>query len=129
MACEFSGEAMKKQIFAIAVSVAISGCAMTVPVAVISSGGDVMRGTATAALSGGSFQVSGTYNGKPLNCAGTYDSMNTSVTISMPVQCSDGRKGIVIATREANGIDGSGRVRLEDGTEADFVFGKAAAAF
>jgi hypothetical protein len=107
----------------------LTGCAMTVPVAVISSNGDVMRGTATAALSGGSFQVAGKINGKSMTCAGTYDSLNQSVTISMPVHCSDGRKGFVIATREANGIDGSGRVRLNDGTSADFVFGHAAAAF
>jgi hypothetical protein len=67
--------------------------------------------------------------GREVRCSGVYDSWNTSLTISIPVLCSDGRKGFVIATREANGIDGSGRVRLVDGTEADFVFGKAAKAF
>ncbi|WP_155983438.1 hypothetical protein [Nitratireductor aquibiodomus] len=119
-----------KAIASIFMCAVASGCgSLTVPVVVISDTGDVMRGTATAAASGGSFQASGKFNGKPLTCAGTYDSWNTSITISMPVQCNDGRKGLVIATREANGIDGSGRVRLEDGTEADFVFGKAANAF
>lgn len=102
---------------------------MTIPVAVISENGDIMRGTNTVELSGGSFQVTGLVNGKELTCAGSYNSWNQSVTISMLVQCSDGRKGIVISTREANGVDGSGRVRLNDGFEADFVFGKAAAAF
>lgn len=115
---------------AIVASAVLEGCgSITVPVAVISSNGDVMRGSATAALNGGSFQVAGKANGKQISCAGTYDSWNTSLTISMPVQCSDGRRGFVIATREANGLDGSGRVRLKDGTEADFVFGKAAQAF
>ena len=47
----------------------------------------------------------------------------------MPVQCNDGRKGIILATRQADGLNGSGRVRLNDGTEADFVFGDAATAF
>ncbi|WP_267550960.1 hypothetical protein [Rhizobium rhizogenes] len=110
-------------------AMSVTSCAMTVPVAVISGKGEVMRGTSTAAMSGGSFQVSGKLNGKPARCAGTYDPFDTSVTISMPVQCSDGRKGFVIATRQANGVDGSGRVRLTDGTEADFVFGRAAAGF
>ena len=60
-----------------------------------------------------------------LTCAGSYNSL----TISMPVQCNDGRKGIILATRQADGLNGSGRVRLNDGTEADFVFGDAATAF
>jgi len=80
-------------------------------------------------MSGGSFVVTGKLKGKEAKCAGTYDALDTSITISMAVNCSDGRKGFVIATRQANGVDGSGRVRLNDGTEADFVFGKAAAAF
>ncbi len=110
-------------------AISLASCAMTVPVAVISGKGDVMRGTSTAAMSGGSFQVAGKLNGKTVKCSGTYDAFDTSVTISMPVRCSDGRKGFVIATRQASGIDGSGRVRLTDGTEADFVFGRAAAEF
>ena len=87
--------------------------------------GEIMRGTATASLDGGSFQVT---NGK-LTCSGSYNSFTNSVTISMPVYCSDGRKGLVTATREAGGTSGSGRVRLSDGTESDFIFGPAAAAF
>lgn len=110
-------------------AMSLASCALTVPVAVISGKGEVMRGTSTATMSGGSFQVAGKLNGKAAKCAGTYDSLDTSVTISMPVHCSDGRKGFVIATRQANGLDGSGRVRLTDGTEADFVFGRAAAGF
>ena len=113
----------------VAISAAsLVSCAITVPVAVISGKGDVMRGTSTAKMSGGSFQVAGRLKGKTVKCSGTYDALDTSVTISMAVHCSDGRKGIVIATRQANGLDGSGRVRLTDGTEADFVFGRAAAA-
>ncbi len=121
---------MKSVLPSLSLAVLLTSCAsITVPVAVISGNGDIMRGTATAAMSGGDFRVEGMLDGKPTTCAGTYDSWDTSPTISMPVQCSDGRKGFVIATREANGRSGSGRVRLGDGTEADFVFGKAAEAF
>ncbi|MCW4114727.1 hypothetical protein NPA31_007095 [Aurantimonas sp. MSK8Z-1] len=107
----------------------LSGCAMTVPVAVISGNGDVMRGSSTASLSGGSFSVTGRLRGKETTCSGSYDALSSSPTISMPVLCSDGRKGIVIATRDPSGVSGSGRVRLTDGTEGDFIFGQAAASF
>jgi hypothetical protein len=51
------------------------------------------------------------------------------VTINAKVVCSDGRTGFVIATRDRGGQSGSGRIRMTDGTEADFVFGNSAAAF
>jgi hypothetical protein len=98
---------------------------VTVPVAVVSSGvpGGILRGTNTASLSnGGSFNVS---NGK-LSCAGSYDLGNRSPTISIPVLCNDGRKGIVTATRDYGGMSGGGHFTLNDGTTGDFIFGEAA---
>jgi hypothetical protein len=50
-------------------------------------------------------------------------------TITMQVLCSDGRKGIVIATRESSGTAGHGTVTLNDGSEWTFIFGPAAANF
>jgi hypothetical protein len=107
------------------ITVFLTSCTVTGPVAVIGHDGKILRGTYTASLSGGSFQVT---DGK-LTCAGSYDSMDTSSTITMPVHCSDGRKGFVVSTRQPNGVDGFGKVTLNDGTQADFVFGKAAEAF
>jgi len=109
----------------IALMAQLGGCSITQPVAVISAKGQIMRGTATASLTGGSFSAT---DGK-LTCAGSYNALDSSVTISMSVQCNDGRKGIVIATRQADGLNGSGRVRLTDGSEWDFIFGDAATAF
>lgn len=103
----------------------LSGCSITWPVAVITDKGQTLKGSATASITGGSFQAT---DGK-LTCSGSYDSMSTSTTITMPVLCSDGRKGIVMATRDAGGNSGSGRIRMEDGSSADFVFGRAAEAF
>jgi hypothetical protein len=102
----------------------VSACSVTEPVAVISKGipGGIMRGTTTASLSEGSFSVS---NGQ-LSCAGTYNALDTSLTISIPVLCNDGRKGIITATREPNGLSGGGRFILTDGTMGDFMFGAAA---
>lgn len=98
--------------------------AITVPVAVVGKGipGGIMRGSNTASSSGGSFNIS---NGT-LSCAGTYSMGNPSPTISMPVICNDGRKGIVIATRDYGGMSGGGTFTLSDGTSGNFIFGDAA---
>jgi hypothetical protein len=108
-----------------AVMLGCCGCAVTLPVAVVGKGvpGGVMRGTTTAALSGGSFNVS---NGS-LSCGGGYNALDTSPTISIPVLCNDGRKGIVNATRDNSGMSGGGHFTLTDGTTGDFIFGSAAA--
>jgi hypothetical protein len=73
--------------------------------------------------SGASFSVS---NGA-LSCAGSYNGLDTSPTISIPILCNDGRKGIVTATRNKSGEGGGGRFTLNDGATGDFIFGPAAA--
>jgi hypothetical protein len=100
------------------------GCAVTEPVAVVSKGipGGIMRGTTTAALSGGSFSVT---NGM-LSCGGDYNALDQSPTISIPVLCNDGRKGIITVTRDYSGTSGGGHFTLTDVTTGDFLFGSAA---
>jgi hypothetical protein len=119
------GRPMRPAWIVILVAPLCAACTITEPVVVISAGGQTLRGTATATLAGGSF----TATDGTLTCGGSYDSMSLEQTITMPVLCSDGRKGIVIATRDSSGLSGHGRVRLNDGTEADFIFGSAAANF
>lgn len=104
---------------------ALVGCSVTQPAVVISKSGQVLRGTAMGSLAGGTFTVS---NGS-LTCGGNYDAVDTSPTISTAVTCSDGRRGIVIATRDNSGLAGAGTVRMTDGEEATFMFGPAAAGF
>jgi phage-related tail fiber protein len=96
-----------------------------VPVVVIIPKGQVLRGTSTATLSGGSFLVTDGV----LTCTGNYNSMDTSPTITMQTLCSDGRKGFIVSTREASGSSGHGQVHLNDGTSGEFVFGHAAENF
>ena len=103
----------------------ITGCDITQPVAVIGDNGEIFKGTATGSLSGSSFKAS---NGR-VSCAGTYDGTSPSNTVSFPVICSDGRKGLGTATRDASGITGSGTIRMNDGSDWTFVFGPAANAF
>jgi hypothetical protein len=43
--------------------------------------------------------------------------------MSMPATCSDGRCGIVMATRDDAVLSGSGTVRLTDGEDETFMFG------
>lgn len=101
----------------------LSACAITEPVEVITDQGEVLQGSATAALSGGRFSVS---NGR-LTCGGTYDALDTSPTIVIPASCSDGRTGTITAHREPNGTSGSGTISLSDGSRATFAFGQAVA--
>ncbi|APG45678.1 MULTISPECIES: hypothetical protein [Phaeobacter] len=82
--------------------------------------GEPAQGTATASLSGGTFQV---LNTRGLSCAGTYDAGTTAITIRAPVSCTDGRTGNAIITRKTDLISGTAIVRLNDGTTGEFVFG------
>src|SRR5262245_44346197 len=99
----------------------LAACVQTIPVAVIGRDGRILGGTNTVSLAEGSFTVT---DGK-LTCGGSYDPLLQSKTISMPVRCSDGRNGIVRAIRDY-AVSGSGTVRLNDGYQADFLFGTAA---
>jgi hypothetical protein len=116
---------MRRSIVAAIATTSLTACTATAPVAVISDDGKVMRGTATANAHGGSFRVDG--GGR--TCGGSYDSFKSALTLSVPVTCSDGKKGIAIITRDPCLCSGSGRIRMQDGSEADFVFGQAAEAF
>jgi hypothetical protein len=97
--------------------------AVTEPVVVIGPSGLTLKGTATGSMSGVKFTAT---NGT-LTCGGNYDGWILSPAITTQLLCSDGRKGIVIATRERSGIAGHGTVRLNDGSEWTFMFGAAAA--
>lgn len=102
----------------------LHGCAFTVPVAVVGEDGQVLKGTNYVSWTSGTFSVS---DGE-LTCSGSYDPLQSSDKITMPVVCSDGRKGIVRATRDT-GDSGWGTVLLNDGYRAEFMFGDAAANF
>ena len=99
----------------------LSACAITAPVAVVSSSGEVLKGTATSSLTSGTFEVT---NGR-LNCTGTYDPSPGSKLVSVAVKCSDGRSGVGRAIRDME-LSGSGIVNMNDGTKATFIFGQGA---
>lgn len=103
-------------------ALAVGGCSVTQPVAVMGVGGQILRGSATASLAGGTFEAT---DGS-LTCTGKYDLAERSRKTQGVVTCNDGRKGIVMIERDASGQAGTGRVRLSDGTEADFIFGPTA---
>jgi hypothetical protein len=112
---------MHKVLAAIISTIVLSGCAMTVPVSVIGQRSGILRGENKVSLTEASFSVT---NGK-LTCAGSYNPLNHSRTITVTLVCSDGRTGIAIATRDS-AVSGGGKVTLSDGEEGTFIFGEAA---
>ncbi|TCK30138.1 hypothetical protein EV667_0225 [Ancylobacter aquaticus] len=106
----------------------MAGCATsyTTPAAVRLSTETVLIGTTTAALSGGTFEVSAPDGS--LKCAGTYDAYDTSAVLSAPFTCSDGRYGTVTVTRSPDRLSGKGTISLSDGSVGAVAFGKDAAA-
>lgn len=99
----------------------LAGCAVTVPVAVISDRDGTLRGSSTATLAEGSFSVT---NGR-LTCSGTYDPYDSSPQIQVVILCSDGRKGFAVVTR-TTATTGHGTVRMSDGSTASILLGAAA---
>jgi len=117
-----SGElSMWRSAFLVVITFAAGGCATTIPVAVITHDGHILRGENSVSLSSGTFSVT---DGK-LTCVGSYNPLNESRTITVTVTCNDGRTGIAIATRDS-ALSGGGKVTLSDGSEGTFIFGEGA---
>jgi hypothetical protein len=113
-----------RQLLAIAALLGLVACSHTFPIAVVTKDvpGGIMRGEGEVGLGGGHFSVSSGH----LTCAGSYDGTDMSPTITVPVLCNDGRKGLITATRNRSGSGGGGRFTLNDGATGDFIFGPAA---
>lgn len=76
----------------------------------------------------------GRYEGSPLvtrfrvthgdqYCQGGYDAFAGATDAILAVRCSDGRRGRADMAASIDGRNGLGRLELEDGTQADIVFG------
>ena len=98
-------------------------CTVTEPVVAVGPNGDIFHGMTTAALNGGKFGVS---DGK-ITCSGTYDDYDLSPTLVIPTKCSDGRTGVITATRDVDAHSGIGTIAVSDGTTWSFGFGADAA--
>ncbi len=108
-----------------AIALLTSCGSVTVPVLVVADSGERLQGTTTASISGGTFEVAGPLGGEKVTCRGDYNALDSSKTIAIPTTCSDGRTGMITATRDSSGMNGSGQVRLTDGTQGEFYFGNA----
>jgi hypothetical protein len=111
----------------LAVTVGLAGCTVGGPVAVIASDGEILRGTASSTLVGEEFAVRDEFavRGRALECRGLFDPALGSPIASITIGCSDGRSGTGRAYR-ANAASGSGKIQMNDGSEASFVYGDAA---
>lgn len=106
----------------------LSGCApLEFPVVGRTSTGEAMQGTVTANLGSapGTIEV---FSASGLSCTGDYDDSTTSLTIKIPITCTSGATGTVIATRDRTLIKGTAIAQLSDGTSGEFVFGNITAA-
>lgn len=116
---------MRKIIALSVVCIALAGCSslsITVPVTGQVGKGVPATGQAVAGFDGhGEFWVQ-VANGGP-RCTGTYNSLDPTQTITMPVACSDGRSGQLITTRRDDQVSGYAVAKLTDGTTGRFVFG------
>lgn len=105
----------------------LGGCgSITLPAAVQLADGTALVGTTTAAISGGRFSVASP--DRALTCSGTYDAFDTSLTISVPVTCTNGLSGTAFVNRAPDGMSGRGVVSVSDGTIARVAFGNNAGA-
>ena len=110
-----------RRLIAVALTLILAACAdVQEPFVIIGTNGFFLQGTASDSL-GGPGRFSAT-NGA-LTCSGVTGSLIEEEHVALSVICSDGRKGIAIANTDS----GTGHLRLDDGTEADFVTGSAAA--
>ena len=105
--------------------VTVAACDLTHPVAVVGPSNTVYRGTATATfLEGGWFQASNGGN----SCQGRYaPATNETNTVTFPVSCSNGLRGVGTATYQ-NARAGGGEIVMQDGTRWKFIFGRGALA-
>ncbi|MBY5831891.1 hypothetical protein HFN47_22450 [Rhizobium leguminosarum] len=116
---------MKLKLALVLAALPLVGCGtITLPAAVKMNDGQALVGTTTAAISGGTFQVS-TPKGD-VSCSGNYDALDTRPVISAPVRCSDGRYGAITVLRSPDGMTGTGTVALADGSTGNLAFGRAA---
>ncbi len=100
----------------------LSACDISHPVAVVGPADTVYRGSATATfLEGGWFQVSNGAN----SCRGHYTPASEARTVTFPVRCTNGLKGIGKATYDTPRA-GGGEILMQDGTEWKFIFGRGA---
>lgn len=111
-----------RKVFAVAALTMLCACSVTIPVLVVPDKGAPLRGTSTASLSGGSFEVT---DGK-LVCKGDYDALDRSVTITLKAECNDGRTATITATRKLTSIGGEGTILMSDGSTGKFYFGEGA---
>jgi len=101
---------------------ALGGCDVTHPVAVVGPANTVYRETGMATfLEGGWFQVT---NG-PNSCPGRYSPASEKRIVTFPVSCTNGRIGVGKTTYE-NPRAGGGEIVMRDRTRWQFIFGNRA---
>ncbi len=109
---------MARLVSLLALSCTIAGCTAPPPTA---GGGNSPAAQASAVAQDGTLKVSD----GATRCRGEYDPTELSKSLQIALQCDDGRTGTATLTASADQTAGSGTVSLSDGTQWEFLFGRA----
>jgi hypothetical protein len=112
---------MRRAFLLVLAGLALAACTVTGPVAIIAPNGEILRGASTSGIGGDEFVV----RGQALECRGRFDPVLGDPAVAIAAHCSDGHVGAGFASRD-NLQSGRGRIRLNDGSEATFLYGQAA---
>jgi hypothetical protein len=94
---------------------------IVLPVSARMDSGETFKGSTIASNGNGRFSVQSSR--KAVKCSGTYDLSDRRPTITLPVKCSDGRKGKVEVTRARDLMSAWGKVKLSDGSVGRLTVG------
>jgi hypothetical protein len=122
-----SGDSALKKRFGALVFLFLASCgSISLPVVGKLSNGETAQGSVVVDMGTkvGQFDMA-TLSG--LRCEGRYNAEMSISTITIPVKCNNGRKGVVIATRDASGIAGTAQGKLDNGMTGRFLFGNVSA--
>lgn len=109
-------------LFAVLCGLGLTGCgSVTVPASGVTSTGEKFTGSATASVSAGTFEMTGSSGAK---CSGTYDQFSTVKRMTIPFTCSNGKRGTLEIIRNNDLRGGKGTASFSDGSTGNFVFGK-----
>lgn len=109
---------------AIAVGALIGGChsgTVSVPILGQLSNGWAAAGEATTRADGqGTLWVQVP---RRFRCEGSYNALNAGASMVIPITCSNGRRGEVVAAIQFDRLSGTAIAQLDNGLRGQFVFG------
>ena len=96
---------------------------VVLPISAKMNTGETFKGFTIASRDGGHFSAQSSRHA--VKCSGSYDPRDRRPTVTLPVECSDGRTGQAEITRTPDLMAGRGTVKLSDGSSGRLTVGTA----